>query len=232
LLGLFGLSNETVLTYAAALAGGVFIVGIASRALHNLTKNRGLTNRVDRLELRLASKDDFQPILKMAATLLNEVTPQSVEPVTEMFEAANSKRSWFGKRTEPSDIAQRVVDELKENVETTAEIARPIQSLFENGAIEIRAERNRIVQDVKLLASRLNSTTWDRHSTQLLQGGMPNISVTLMQNFFSQVHGLKSAASGLSKGASIDALRGVLRQSATLLKSAEQSVEELRRLAA
>lgn len=231
LFEIFGLSNAAILTYAAAAIGGAVLLSTAARALRSVSGGEKLNNRVNRLEMRLAGGEDYLRVLQMAETLLADVAPNSVAPVTEMFEAANLKRSWFSKRVEPSDIAQRVVDDLQSSIMTAAEIARPIQNMNENGAMEVKAQRRRAGLEAKRLAARLNTGTWDRFGVRLLRGGMPSTTVTLLQGFFLQVHALKTAANEQGKGASVDGLMTVLHLSAELIKSAEQNIEEFKRQA-
>ncbi len=231
LFGILGLSNATVLTYAAAVAGGFVVTSAVARMVNGKSGSGQLDQRVDRLEVRLAASGDTHSLLQAAENLLADIVPQGVGPVTEMFEAANLKRSWFSAPVEPSDIAQKVVDDLKDSIEIATGIARPIQNLNENGAMEVRAERRRVGIETKRLAAGLKTETWDRHGAQLLQGGMPGTTVTLLQNFFTHVHALKVAANDQSKSASVNGLMNVLHQSAELLKSAGQNAEEFKRLA-
>ena len=231
LFEILGLSNTTILTYAAAGIGGAVLLSTAARAMRSVSSGDKLNSRVNRLEMRLAASEDYQPILQMAETLLADMAPNSVAPVTEMFAAANLNRSWFSKSVDPSDIAQRVVDDLQANIVTAAEIARPIQTMNESGAMEVKAQRRRAGQEAKRLAARLNTGTWDRFGVGLLRGGMPSTTVTLLQGFFLQVHALKTAANEQGKGASVDGLMTVLHLSAELIKSAEQNIEEFKRQA-
>ncbi len=229
LFGFLGLSNATILVYAAALGVSVIVAAEVGRLLR--PARRHLDVRVDRLEMRLAASGDYQSLLQSAESLLSDVAPLGVTPVTEMFEASNVKRSRFSAAAEPSDIAQRVVDDLQCCIEVAAAIARPIQNMNDNGAMEVKAQRRRVGQEAKRLSARLNTATWDRHGAKLLSDGMPSTSVTLLQGFFTQVHALKAVANEQGKGTSVDGLMTLLHLSAELLKSAEDNLEEFRRQA-
>ena len=72
---------------------------------------------------------------------------------------------------------------IKDRIVAAAEIARPIQNMNENGAMEVKGQRRRAGLEAKRLAARLNTGTWDRFGVRLLRGGMPSTSVTLLQGF-------------------------------------------------
>ena len=100
LFGFLGLSNATILVYAAALGVSVIVTAEVGRLLR--PARRHLDVRVDRLEMRLAASGDYQSLLQSAESLLSDVAPLGVTPVTEMFEASNVKRSWFSAAAEPT----------------------------------------------------------------------------------------------------------------------------------
>ena len=232
LFGFIGVSNTAILTTAASVAIVATLISLAIRAIKGTISSSELNQRVDRLEMRLADRADYQSVLQMADTVLNEVSPLAATPVTEMFEASETKRSWFGPKVEPSEVAQNVINDLKDNLEIAAAIARPIQNMHENGAIEVAAERSKAVAETKRLAAGLNTAAWDRHAKSMLTQTVPSYATSLLLENFAHIHALKKSATTLSKKSGIDDLMETLRHSANLLKSAEQSVEAFKQHAA
>jgi hypothetical protein len=227
--GAFGVSNAMILTAAAGAMGLALLATAAARAVSGFAGQQSLQNRVDRIELRLAAKENYQPVLMAVDALLASAAPINVEPVAEIFEAAVTGRNWFSKRAEPAEIARSVMDDIKSNVELAADIARPIPDMFDDGSIEVAGSRRRVAQVIREKAMGLSTANWDRHQDALMKNGMPTHPATLLQVFFSQTHELKSASAALVKAPSIEGLMDVLRLSASLLQAADDSFEELRR---
>ena len=229
LFAFVGLSNVEILSGAAVVFAGAATVSLAVRALRNNGKE--LDARVNRLEIRMAAAQTYQPALQMADQVLNQVTSSAVTPVIEMFEALPARRSWFSKSEEPNEIAATLVSDLRDNIACAAEISRPIRYMLDNGAIEVSAERARLAADSRERAASLGSETWDRHRGSVLTAGMPDVTSSAVIDCFTRIRTLKATVEGLGRKPSSDQLIDVLRQSAELVTAAAAAHDTFTRVA-
>jgi hypothetical protein len=214
-----GLSNIEILSGAAVVLAGAATVSLAMRTLRN-GSDKALDARVNRLELRMAAAKTYQPALQMADEVLNQVSTSAVSPVIEMFEGVPTRRGWFSKSEEPTEIAATLVSDLRDNIECAAEISRPIRNMLDNGAIEVSAERARLAADCRERAASLGSETWNRHRGAVLTAGMPDVTASAVIDCFTRIRTLKASVEGLGRKPTSDQLIDVLRQSAELVTAA------------
>lgn len=229
LFGFLGLSNATILTGAAAAVATAAMVSVVGRALRPASRSSSLDSRVESLEIRMAAASTYQPVLQMADEALRGVSSGATEQVMEMFEAAATTRSFFAKRQSPAEIAEELVNDLRDNIQLAAAIARPIQAMLDNGSIEVVPERARLAADAKEMAAQLGSTTWEKQSASLLTtASMPSTNASLVIECFAQIGMLKSAVSKLPRKPAADALIEVLDQSVTAIQAAGRAADLFR----
>jgi hypothetical protein len=230
LFAFVGLSNVEILSGAAVVFAGAATVSLAMRALRN-GGEKALDARVNRLEIRMAAAQTYQPALQMADEVLSQVSTSAVSPVIEMFEGIPARRSWFSKSEEPTEIAATLVSDLRDNIECAAEISRPIRNMLDNGAIEVSAERARLAADCRERAASLGSETWNRHRGAVLTAGMPDVTSAAVIDCFTRIRTLKATVEGLGRKPSSDQLIDVLRQSAELVTAAAAAHDTFTRVA-
>ncbi|MEQ1753246.1 MAG: hypothetical protein ABL973_03850 [Micropepsaceae bacterium] len=229
LFGFLGLGNATILTGAAAAIATGALVSVVSNVLRPLSRSSKLEGRVQSLEVRLAAASTYQPVLQMADEVLNAVSSQATDHVVEMFEAAATTRSFFTRRQDPTEIAAAIAIDLHDNIQLAASIARPIQSMLDNGSIEVVPERARLTADAKDMAKQLGSTSWDKYSASLLTGAsMPSTTASQVVDCFTQVAKLKSAVSSLPRKPTANALIDVLDQSVSVIQAAARATDLFR----
>jgi hypothetical protein len=232
LFSFIGLSNAEILAGAAAVTASAVALSFASRLVKGRTSSANMEKRIDRLEVRLAAAQSYQPTLQMADEVLKDVSTHAVAPLISIVEASAAPRSWFSKTEEPTETAAALASDLKDNVELASAIAKPIQNMLDNGAVEIAAERVKLAAETKLLAVQLGSSTWDKHRRTILTAGVPDVMTSRVIDCFTQVQNLKLAASSLAKKPSTDDLIEVLRRSAEVVTAASQSVDAFKHEAA
>lgn len=225
-----GVSNIEILFGAAMVFAGAATVSLAMRALRGRGSD-ALEARVNRLEIRMAAAQAYQPALQMADEVLNRVSTSAVSPVIEMFEALPARRSWFSKSEEPNEIAAILVGDLRDNIEHAAAISRPIRNMLDNGAIEVAAERARLAADCRERAARLGSETWNRHRGAVLTAGMPDTTSSVVIDCFTRIRTLKASVEALGRKPTSDQLIDLLRQSAELVTAAATAHDTFTRLA-
>lgn len=217
-----GVSNAEIL-----MAAGVVLVGAA--AISTIARSMGggarakLAARVDRLEVRLAAAQTYQPALQIADEVLKRVSNGTETAVIELFEATSSRRSWFEKAVEPHEIATNLVSDLRDNIEQATAIARPIHNMIDNGSIEVAPERARLAADAKERAACLGSETWERHGAKLLEAGLPSQKGAALIDCFTRANALKASVNALGRKPSAEQLIDVLRQTAELVTAADQA---------
>ena len=222
-----GLSNSAILLTAAATFGCASILSLATRSIA-FSQAGSLDRRIGKLEIRTAASEEYRQVIDMAADILDGVASHATTPVVEMFEDINVNSSWFRKNPDAEQQAHSLLDELKRNIELATAIARPIQNMFENGAIEVKSQRQKLGTETRRTAAAISTKTWDRHGATILASGVPSATVTLMVECFAQVRALKQDALSLSPKSSVNQIIGVLHQSAALLATAGNGVDILR----
>jgi len=221
LFSVFGISNAEILTAAAC----VFLMGVViSLAQTAFSRSRaGIEGRVERLEVRLAAATAARPILNQADDLVREVAHNAVEPAIEIFDQAPRRRTLFGTGPGSHELAAALASELRDNVETAAEIARPIRNMIENGAIEVSAERARLAADLRDKASQLGSATWKEHGRAVLASGVPTRSSEAVITCFMRVRKLRAALNAMGRRPSAEQMLDVLTEAAGLVEDADRA---------
>lgn len=221
LFAIFGVSNAEILITAAAALTLAFAVSIAFRAVR--ADRSEITSRVERLELRLAAAEAVQPILNQADDLVRHVAENAVAPAIELFDLAPRRRTLFGSGPESHELAASLAMELRDCLDATAAMARPIRNMIGNGALEVASERAKLASSLREQADALGSSTWKEHRRALLSVGVPTRSVSALVTLFQALRDLRLSVERLDRKPSMDQMLDVLAGATRVLEAADEA---------
>lgn len=221
LFSIFGISNAEILMVAGGVLAFALVVSLARHAFGRT--QRQMEDRVERLEVRLAAASAVRPLLNQADDLVRQVAHNAMGPAIEIFDQAPRRRTLFGSGPESQELAATLASELRDNVETAADIARPIRNMIENGAIEVAAERVRLAADLRDKAKTLGAPTWKEHGRAVLASGVPTRSSEAVITCFMRLRQLRAAVNAMGRRPSAEQMLNVLTEAAGLVEAADRA---------
>lgn len=223
-----GIADANVMFFAAGVASGMIVTALALRGRRR-APSASTAARPEAVELRLAGAPLTQhaAVIKAAHAAIDGLPFLAPPRVATLVAMPKRTLAFLQERPDAQQVANELLDALRNNVEAAAEIG---DAIVKDTNLNDPAQRQRIAAKVKTIGRRLDASFWERFGDLIAASGFPDSLKANFKAFFGHVRRLKSAVDALPSNPTVADFAPVIERVVDLVETAIAIIEDLKRM--